>query len=99
MHVDASSVTLGTILAQEGVGDIYHPLSFSSRKLSKAEKNYTMTEREGLAVVYALQKFRHYLLRGNFKMYTGHSTLKYMVNKPVLGGWICRTYKLRRLTS
>ena len=43
-------------------------------------------EREGLAMVYALQKFRHYLLGAHFKMYTGHSTLKYLVNKPVLGG-------------
>jgi len=57
VHVDASSVALGTILAQEGVGDIDHPIFFSSRKLSSAENNYTMTEREGLAMVYALKKF------------------------------------------
>jgi len=37
-------------------------------------------------MVYALQKYRHYLLGGHFKMYTDHSTLKYLVNKPVLGG-------------
>jgi hypothetical protein len=41
-------------------------------------------------MVYALQKFRHYLLGGNFKMFTDHSALKYLVNKPVLGGRICR---------
>ena len=41
-------------------------------------------------MVYALQKFQHYLLCGHFKMYTGHSTLKYHVNKPVLGGKIFR---------
>eukprot|EP00253_Pinus_taeda_P035331 PITA_35331 len=49
-----------------------------------------MTEREGLAMVYALLKFRHYLLGGNFEMYTNHSALKYLVNKPMLGGKICR---------
>jgi hypothetical protein len=49
-----------------------------------------MTEREGLAMVYALQKFRHYLLGGNFNMFTNHSTLKYLVNKPVFRGRICR---------
>jgi hypothetical protein len=37
-------------------------------------------------MVYALQKFRQYLLGGHFKMFTDHSTLKYLVNKPVLGG-------------
>jgi hypothetical protein len=41
-------------------------------------------------MVYALQKFRHYLLGSHFKMYTDHSALKYLVNKPVLGGRICR---------
>jgi hypothetical protein len=41
-------------------------------------------------MVYSLQKFRHYLLGKNFNMFTDHSTLKYFVNKPVLGGRICR---------
>ena len=40
-------------------------------------------------MVYALQKFQHYLLGSQFKMYTNHSALKYVVNKPVLGGRIC----------
>jgi hypothetical protein len=86
VHVDASSIALGVVLAQSGTGDIDHPLAFASRKLSIAEVNYTTTEREGLAMVYALQKFRHYLLGGHFKMFTDHSALKYLVNKPVLGG-------------
>jgi hypothetical protein len=41
-------------------------------------------------MVYALQKFRHYLLGGHFKMFTDHSALKYLVNKLVLGEIICR---------
>ena len=41
-------------------------------------------------MVYVLQKFRHYLLGAHFKMFTNHSTLKYLVNKPLLGGRICR---------
>jgi hypothetical protein len=53
------------------------------------EINYTSTEREGLAMVCALHKFCHYLFGGNFKMFTNHFTLKYLVNKPVLGGRIC----------
>jgi hypothetical protein len=90
VHVDASSIAFGVVLAQPEVGDIDHPLAFASRKLSTTEINYTTTEREGLAMVYALQKFRHYLLGGYFKMFIDHSTLKYLVNKPVLGGRICR---------
>jgi hypothetical protein len=79
VHVDASSIALGDVLAQPGTGDIDHPLAFASRKLSTAEINYTTTEREGLAMVYALHKFHHYLLGGHFKMFTDHSTLKYLV--------------------
>ena len=41
-------------------------------------------------MVYALQKFRHYLLGAHFKMFIDHSALKYLVNKLVLGGRICR---------
>ena len=59
VHVDASSIALKAVLAQEGEGDIDHPMAFSSRNLSTVEKNYTITEREGLAMVYALQKYRH----------------------------------------
>jgi len=65
-------------------------MAFSSRKLSTTKKNYTTIEREGLAMVYALQKYRHYILGGHFRMYTDHSDLRYMVNKPVLGVRICR---------
>ena len=54
VHVDASSIALGEVLAQPCVGDIDHPIAFSSRKLSTSERNYTTTEREGLATVYAL---------------------------------------------
>jgi hypothetical protein len=89
VHVDAYSIALGAMLAQLGEGDIDHPLSFASGKLSTADLNYTTTEREGLTMVYALHKFHHYLLGGHFKMFTDHSVLKYLVNKLVLGGRIC----------
>jgi hypothetical protein len=78
------------------VGDLDHPIAFARRNLSESEQNYNTlseseqnyntTEREGLDMVYALQKFRHYLLGKHFKMFTYHSALKYLVNKPVLWG-------------
>jgi hypothetical protein len=90
VHVDASGIALGAILAQPGEGNMDHPIYFSSRKLSQDEHNYTTTEREGFSMIYALQKFRHYLLGSHFKFFTDHSALKYLVNKPVLEGRICR---------
>jgi hypothetical protein len=72
VHVDASSIALGAVLAQPGEGEINHSLLFSSKKLSTTKVNYTTIEKEGLAMVYALQKFHHYLLGGHFKMFTDH---------------------------
>jgi hypothetical protein len=59
VHVDASAIALGAILVQPGAGDFDHPITFVKRKFSDLEHNYNTTEREGLAMVYALQKLRH----------------------------------------
>jgi hypothetical protein len=86
VHVDTSYIALGAILAQPCKGDIDHPVSFASRKFSESKKNYNTTKREGMDMVYSLHKFKHYLLGQHFKMFTNHTKLKYIVNKPVLGG-------------
>ena len=88
VHVYASVIALGSILVQLGEGDLDHLIAFARRKLLDSEQNYNTMEREGLAMVYALQKFKHYLLGKHFKMFTDHSNLKYLVNKLVLGGRI-----------
>jgi hypothetical protein len=80
LHVDAYAIALGVVLTQPREGDIDHPITFTRRKLSYLEKNYNTTEREGLAMIYALQKFRHYLLGKHFNMFTDHSNLRYLVN-------------------
>jgi hypothetical protein len=54
VHVDSSDISLGEILAQPGVGELDHPISFARRKFSESEHNYNTIEREGLAMVYAL---------------------------------------------
>jgi hypothetical protein len=86
VHVDASTITLGEILAQPREGDLDHLIAFASMNLSESENNYNEIEREGIAMVYALHKFRNYLLLNHFKMFIDHYSLKYLVNKSVLGG-------------
>ena len=63
---------------------------YASRQMSLAEKKYTTTEREALAVIYACKKFRHYLLGYWIVFHTDHNSLKYLVNKPDLSGQIAR---------
>jgi hypothetical protein len=70
VHVDASYIALGTVISDPREGDLDHPISFSKRKLLTTKKTYTTTVREGLEMVYVLQKFRNYLLGSNFKIYT-----------------------------
>lgn len=90
MHVDASCIALGVVLRHAREGEIDHVIDLMRRKLSKAKKNHSTTEREGLEMVYTLQNFKHYLLGGKFKMYTDHSVLKSLVKNPTLGGKIFR---------
>jgi hypothetical protein len=44
VHIDASSIYLGTLLSQPGEGDIDPPIYFASRKLSTTKNNYTTTK-------------------------------------------------------
>ena len=68
------------------------PVTYASRQLNSAEKNYTTTEREGLAMVYAVKKFRHYLLANRFIFFVDHHALMYFVNNPCATGRIVRWF-------
>ncbi|GFY00219.1 retrovirus-related Pol polyprotein from transposon 17.6 [Trichonephila clavipes] len=70
LFTDASSIGVEAVLNQE-----QRPLVFASRTLSAAERNYTVTERECLAVVWALNKFRAYLGYLPIKIITDHAAL------------------------
>ena len=56
-------------------------VSYASWQLISAKRNYTTREREGLAMVYAVRRFRHYLLANKLVFYTDHQTLLYLANK------------------
>ena len=67
-----------------------HPIYYASRSLNEAEKNYSTFEREGLAIVFSLKKFRHYLLCQKFKLFTDHEALKYVISNRDPQGRIAR---------
>jgi len=55
---------------------------YASRLLNSFFKNYTTTKREALVMVYALHKFKHYLLGNWFVFFVDHMALVYLINKP-----------------
>ena len=92
VHIDASNFAIGCILAQPGDGNMDFPVCYASRQLNTAERNYTTTEREGLGMIYAVKKYRHYLLANKFTFFVDHQALLYLVNKPCNTGRIVRWF-------
>ena len=90
VHTDASDIAVGAMLGQNHNGKHDQPISYANRLLNNAKRNYTTTEREALAMVYAINKFRHYLMSNLFVFFVDHMALVYLVNKPHVLGQIAR---------
>ncbi|GJW83585.1 reverse transcriptase domain-containing protein [Tanacetum coccineum] len=77
---DASDFAIGAVLGQQKMKH-FQPIHYASKTMTEAQIHYTTTEKEMLAVVYALEKFRPYLVLYKSIVYTDHSALKYLMNK------------------
>nr|GEY65136.1 reverse transcriptase domain-containing protein [Tanacetum cinerariifolium] len=77
---EASDYAVGAILGQR-IEKHFRPIHYASKIMNQAETNYTTTEKEMLAVVYAFEKFRSYLIMNKSIVYTDHSALKYLFAK------------------
>lgn len=75
VHTDACDHGIGAILYQEQENGEMKPVSYISRSLKSAEKNYGITEKECLAIVWSLQYLRHYLYGRTFVVITDHCGL------------------------
>ncbi|GJY02380.1 reverse transcriptase domain-containing protein [Tanacetum coccineum] len=77
---DASNFAIGSVLGQRKTKH-FQPIHYASKTMTEAQIHYTTTEKEMLAVVYAFEKFRPYLVLSKSIVYTDHSALKYLMNK------------------
>jgi hypothetical protein len=88
---DASDYAIGTVLGQSK-DKKHYAISYVSKTLTGPQLNYATTEKELLSIVFAIEKFRSYLVGAKVIMHTNHAVLKYLLTKkdakPRLIRWI-----------
>lgn len=82
LETDASGAGLGAVLAQTQADGTVRPIAYAGRSLQPHERNYGVTELEGLGVVWAVKHFRPYLYGHPCTVYTDHEALKSLLNTP-----------------
>jgi hypothetical protein len=88
---DANDFALGAVLGQR-VDKVPHAIYYASRTLNDAQLNYSTIEKELLAIIFALEKFRSYLIGSKVIIFTDHAALRYLFAnkdaKPRLIRWV-----------
>nr|XP_009791419.1 PREDICTED: uncharacterized protein LOC104238681 [Nicotiana sylvestris] len=80
LDLDNTCVAIGAVLGQCHK-KILHPVYYASKTLNGTQINYTVTEQELLAIVYAFENFRAYLLGSKVIVYTNHAAFRYLMAK------------------
>lgn len=94
LDTDACDYQVGCVLLQEQPDKTLRPVGYWSRSLTKAEKNYSTTEKECLAIVWAALMLRPYLEGVRFTLRTDHSALRWILNLADASGRLMR-WRLR----
>ena len=88
---DASDFAMGAVLGQRKE-KIFRTIYYASRTFNEAQENYSTTEKEMLAIVFACEKFRQYILGSHVIIHTDHAAIKYPMSKkeakPRLIRWV-----------
>ncbi|GJW62854.1 reverse transcriptase domain-containing protein [Tanacetum coccineum] len=95
---DASDYAVGAVLGQRKTKH-FQPIHYASKTMTDAQAHYTTTEKELLAVVYAFEKFRPYLVLSKTIVYTDHSALKYLLVKQDVKPRLLRDLKNKEITE
>ena len=80
VSTDASDNGLGCVLSQRDKAGVEKPICFASRSFTNSEKHWHIRDKEVFAFIFAIRKFRHYLLGKQFRWYTDHFGLQWLHN-------------------
>ena len=93
---DASDFAMGAVLGQK-TEKVFKAIYYASKTFNKAQENYSTTEKEVLAIVFACENFRPYILGSHIIIHTNHATIKYLMAKkeakPRLIKWVLLLHK------
>lgn len=84
LTTDASNVGVGGVLRQKDAAGKLRVIGYFSKKLNPAQQNYSVTEKEMLAIVQSLKFFRLYLLGKKFTVITDHQPLSYLLRRNIM---------------
>ncbi|MGL5706859.1 MAG: reverse transcriptase domain-containing protein [Aeromonas sp.] len=90
LTTDASNVAIGAALVQTDENNVEHIISFFSKILNPAQKNYSTTDKELLAIVEAIKHFRPYLTSNKFTVRTDHKPISYLLTSKNLSSRLMR---------
>jgi hypothetical protein len=79
LYADASGYGVGAILEQRDDKGVSRVICYASRSLSRAERRYSPTHLEALAIVWAVKKFRPYIYGRHVKIVTDHKALEFLI--------------------
>src|SRR5260370_3207788 len=81
LECDASNFTTGAILLQQQEDGLFHLIGFMSKSFSDTEWNYQIHDKEMLAIMHALEEWRHFLKGSDqqFELHMAHKNLSYVL--------------------
>ena len=90
IYSDGSDYAVGSVLYRQDSQGEHRVIAYASRVFKGAEKHYSTSEKEILAIVYALKQFRYYIYGTHFEIHTDHQALSFLLTCKVTNARLLR---------
>ncbi|TYK25722.1 uncharacterized protein E5676_scaffold862G00140 [Cucumis melo var. makuwa] len=86
LEMDPVKIDVGAMLGQKK-NKVIHHIYYVSKTLNEAQENYTTSEKELLAIVFSIEKFRSYIVDSKVMVHSNHFAIRYLVRKDIEDGF------------